>query len=813
MAVQMLGIKTKFTDDQGRPLVGGSVHTYYAGTSLPQDTFSDPELTVPNTNPVNLDDAGSANIFLKGTYRVRVFDKDGVFVEEQDNVDQLATVAEVFKNKGGLNAANERIDALTSEVNSVKEKTIIVESIADLSTINNPKDGLRVYVKSYHAGLRKGGGIFMYVSSNDIRNDNCVFFKHVNESGQFIRYHEGVITPEMGGAIGGHPEKDTQGLFNCLQYINERGGNCTLKLEDIYHLGTCYTNTIEEVEDTEAWQTKLKNYPQCQMHFANVNNLRIEGPGGIYVPDEGTPDYPHGITTYSIFAFNNCNHIMVDGLSIDGNRLGQTHTIGLRTGHNHGFAVRPDSNHITVQNCYISNLGSLRISSDKRGDAIYVSNGAKNIFFRFNTIKNIGRWACVLESGPGGTDNYVIEGNTYYGANRDVAPEDPNDYCQQALGFVDIESFTNHSNIIIRDNIIYRSGVISFAGYNSNYPEVYVNTFVVDNNTWHCEEIGGNDGYHRILTMGGSTTSTKRTLENLSFCGNTINLGSAELGITSTNRVLALERLTIKDAQILNNKVNIYSGETTGSGDTSGMHFRNCRLLGIINVSGNTVNNSGYSQVWFGVNGAAHELGPHNFIMTFRDNFVSKAHRGFVWNGFDEYDKAELYAVNNIINCNHNELSDLVNGFSDSIYVYTDNPVSSKDYIDPSLTPSYTEVYKAEKRVNDTLLDIFKVTNASIGAVVSIDTVVLINDNSKNTGQIKFEAKYEAVEETVNKWVINTNISYCSGSADIIVEPDGSDLLIKARKGSGGSLALVELKGRILTYKCGFESIKPEVTE
>jgi len=172
MAVQLLGLRTKFTDDQGRPLVGGSVHTYYAGTSLPQDTFSDPELTVPNTNPVKLDDTGSANIFLKGTYRVRVFDRKGKFVEDQDNVDQLATVAEVFKNKGGLNAANERIDALTSEVNSVKEKTLVVESIADLLAIKNPKNGLRVYVKSYHAGLGKGGGYFVYDSTKANVNDS-----------------------------------------------------------------------------------------------------------------------------------------------------------------------------------------------------------------------------------------------------------------------------------------------------------------------------------------------------------------------------------------------------------------------------------------------------------------------------------------------------------------------------------------------------------------------------------------------------------------------------------------------------------------
>lgn len=46
-----------------------------------------------------------------------------------------------------------------------------LESIADLSTINNPKDGFRVYVKSYHAGLSKGGGYFIYDSSRAAEND------------------------------------------------------------------------------------------------------------------------------------------------------------------------------------------------------------------------------------------------------------------------------------------------------------------------------------------------------------------------------------------------------------------------------------------------------------------------------------------------------------------------------------------------------------------------------------------------------------------------------------------------------------------
>ena len=74
MASQLLGIKTRFTNDLGSPLVGGQVYTYFAGTSTNQDSYSDAALTVPNTNPVILDDTGSADIFLKGSYRIRVFD-------------------------------------------------------------------------------------------------------------------------------------------------------------------------------------------------------------------------------------------------------------------------------------------------------------------------------------------------------------------------------------------------------------------------------------------------------------------------------------------------------------------------------------------------------------------------------------------------------------------------------------------------------------------------------------------------------------------------------------------------------------------
>lgn len=94
MGFKILGGQTKFTNDLGQPLVGGQIYTFYAGTSTPQDTYTDALLTIPNTNPIRLDDAGSAEIFLKGSYRVRVFDALGRFIEEQDNLRQTISDAD-----------------------------------------------------------------------------------------------------------------------------------------------------------------------------------------------------------------------------------------------------------------------------------------------------------------------------------------------------------------------------------------------------------------------------------------------------------------------------------------------------------------------------------------------------------------------------------------------------------------------------------------------------------------------------------------------------------------------------------------------
>jgi hypothetical protein len=67
------------TDSNGNPLAGGKVYTYQVGTLIPLATYTDATLTVPNTNPVILDEFGSAQIWLgPSIYKINVTDINNV---------------------------------------------------------------------------------------------------------------------------------------------------------------------------------------------------------------------------------------------------------------------------------------------------------------------------------------------------------------------------------------------------------------------------------------------------------------------------------------------------------------------------------------------------------------------------------------------------------------------------------------------------------------------------------------------------------------------------------------------------------------
>lgn len=123
-------VKPQFFNNNGQPAAGYKICTYNAGTNNPIPTYNTSALTVPNTNPLVLDSAGRAAIFLSGTaYKVILLtDKSTttdcltgsmVTVWSQDNilneVDLLKTPAGAGKIGYQLNAAGSVLTNLNAE--------------------------------------------------------------------------------------------------------------------------------------------------------------------------------------------------------------------------------------------------------------------------------------------------------------------------------------------------------------------------------------------------------------------------------------------------------------------------------------------------------------------------------------------------------------------------------------------------------------------------------------------------------------------------------------------------------------------------
>lgn len=78
--------KQQFFDSSGNPLAAGNVYFYETGTSTEKTVYSDSNGTTALSNPVTLDSAGRASIWLDGYYKTVVKDANGTTIYTTDNI-------------------------------------------------------------------------------------------------------------------------------------------------------------------------------------------------------------------------------------------------------------------------------------------------------------------------------------------------------------------------------------------------------------------------------------------------------------------------------------------------------------------------------------------------------------------------------------------------------------------------------------------------------------------------------------------------------------------------------------------------------
>jgi hypothetical protein len=93
MAVLFTQPYQQFFDANGDPLAGGKVYTYEAGTTTPKAAYTDHSEVTALPNPIVLDSAGRATIWISGNYRYEVRDSADVLIREVDAVTSFNTTA------------------------------------------------------------------------------------------------------------------------------------------------------------------------------------------------------------------------------------------------------------------------------------------------------------------------------------------------------------------------------------------------------------------------------------------------------------------------------------------------------------------------------------------------------------------------------------------------------------------------------------------------------------------------------------------------------------------------------------------------
>lgn len=109
----------------GKPLAGGKVYTYEAGTTTLKNTYTTHEGDVPNTNPVILDQNGKAKIFLgDGAYRIRIEDKDGALVDDINQISRYVTQSDFAEFQQTVETGINELEQVKDQIDTYVDSSI-----------------------------------------------------------------------------------------------------------------------------------------------------------------------------------------------------------------------------------------------------------------------------------------------------------------------------------------------------------------------------------------------------------------------------------------------------------------------------------------------------------------------------------------------------------------------------------------------------------------------------------------------------------------------------------------------------------------
>lgn len=128
----------QFFDDSGNPLAGGKVYTFVAGTNTPLATYTDQTEETAHPNPIILDAAGRASIWVSDAYyKFAIYDSDDVLIRTEDGATAASDVsAEATAARDAAIAAQEAAETAQGLAESARDAAQTAETNAETAETN-----------------------------------------------------------------------------------------------------------------------------------------------------------------------------------------------------------------------------------------------------------------------------------------------------------------------------------------------------------------------------------------------------------------------------------------------------------------------------------------------------------------------------------------------------------------------------------------------------------------------------------------------------------------------------------------------------
>lgn len=348
----------EFTRCGQRPLAGGKIFTYALNSTTLKATYRDPSGLTPNTNPVILDAAGEADIYLDGAYRIVVKDKNDVMQKDTDNInswitggvkaqleslnlvlrESMQTIMRPFSEAldvaaaAGAGAKGWHAALITDGNENQKQinKAMIraVEIASDLVSIKDPYEGQSIFVKSI-------GYVFIFDSkTSEVDNGVTVVSKWV------------MSTPNqyLASWFASPNEKKSQALKLQIGYEYATSKNKPFIIDNVYWID----GRAQSFESVKGDKTAIKLISNSTIEFSPSGKLFL---------------IPNNYDLYNILVARNISNVQVYNPVLIGDRLNHAYSTSSTHEWGYGLSIFDDTKNITITDPIIE---------DMTGDGIYI---------------------------------------------------------------------------------------------------------------------------------------------------------------------------------------------------------------------------------------------------------------------------------------------------------------------------------------------------------------------------------------------------------------------------------------------------------